>query len=99
MTAELDRNGVSYVNLKDSNDFDSVGTDNGDAKELLAAFKMYDLDKNGRISVRELHADPTMLSSANRRRRSLCLVKKLSSTSSARHTFAGRQRGNEGLPF
>lgn len=51
--AEVDRNGDGYIDLKEFGEFHTPA---GDAKELREAFEMYDMDKNGLISVKELHA-------------------------------------------
>ncbi|GAU44508.1 hypothetical protein TSUD_122780 [Trifolium subterraneum] len=53
MMGELDRNGDGYIDLKEFGELHSGG---GDDKELREAFELYDLDKNGVISAKELHA-------------------------------------------
>lgn len=53
MMAELDQNGDGYIDLKE---FSELHKDGGDVTELREAFEMYDLDKNGLISAKELHA-------------------------------------------
>jgi calcium-binding protein CML len=53
MMEELDRNGDGYIDLKEFGELHNGG---GDTKELREAFEMYDLDKNGLISAKELHA-------------------------------------------
>ncbi|KAI9083120.1 hypothetical protein K1719_034853 [Acacia pycnantha] len=55
--AELDKNGNGYIDLKEFADFHQSGGDKlADSRELRDAFDLYDLDKNGLISVIELHA-------------------------------------------
>lgn len=55
--AEIDKNGDGYIDLKEFADFHhSRGQTLADSKELRDAFDLYDLDKNGLISVTELHA-------------------------------------------
>ncbi|KAJ7964505.1 Calcium-binding protein [Quillaja saponaria] len=63
MMSELDKNGDGYIDLKEFSEFHYGGSDsNGGSseqcvnKELRDAFDLYDLDKNGLISVNELHA-------------------------------------------
>ncbi|XP_014496288.1 calcium-binding protein CML24 [Vigna radiata var. radiata] len=55
MMAELDRNGDGYIDLKEFGEFHSGGG-GGDGRELREAFELYDLDKNGLISAKELHS-------------------------------------------
>ncbi|KAI9100195.1 hypothetical protein K1719_024413 [Acacia pycnantha] len=55
--AELDKNGDGYIDLKEFADFHQSGGEKlADSRELRDAFDLYDLDKNGLISVTELHA-------------------------------------------
>ncbi|KAJ4974346.1 hypothetical protein NE237_007520 [Protea cynaroides] len=60
MMTEIDTDGDGYIDLKEFADFHR-GSNNGGAntkdglRELKDAFDMYDRDKNGLISVRELH--------------------------------------------
>jgi len=54
MMAEVDQNGDGYIDLKEFGQIHTGG--GGDATELREAFEMYDLDKNGLISAKELHA-------------------------------------------
>ncbi|XP_043693982.1 probable calcium-binding protein CML18 [Telopea speciosissima] len=60
MMAEIDTDGDGFIDLKEFADFHRGGK-NGDSntaggmKELKDAFNMYDRDKNGLISVTELH--------------------------------------------
>ncbi|XP_057433654.1 calcium-binding protein CML24-like [Lotus japonicus] len=55
MMAELDRNGDGHIDLKEFGEFHRGGG-GGDSKEIREAFEMYDLDKNGLISAKELHS-------------------------------------------
>ncbi|KAL6993958.1 hypothetical protein U1Q18_012067 [Sarracenia purpurea var. burkii] len=56
--SEIDTDGDGFINLKEFTDFHRKGTDGdvGNSKELRDAFDLYDRDKNGLISARELHA-------------------------------------------
>ena len=60
MMTEIDTDGDGFIDLKEFADFHRGGS-NGDGsvgdgyKELRDAFEMYDKDKNGLISVTELH--------------------------------------------
>ncbi|KAL5570813.1 hypothetical protein UlMin_023610 [Ulmus minor] len=53
--SEIDKDGDGYIDLQEFAEFHRGGSD-GDNKELRDAFDLYDLDKNGLISVKELHA-------------------------------------------
>ncbi|XP_008809156.2 probable calcium-binding protein CML18 [Phoenix dactylifera] len=54
--AELDSDGDGFVDLNDFAAFHSgLGDVAGGERELRGFFAMFDLDKNGRISVEELH--------------------------------------------
>lgn len=53
MMAEVNQNNYGYFDLKE---FGEIRTDGGDALELWEAFEMYNLEKNGPISAKELHA-------------------------------------------
>ncbi|KAG9143958.1 hypothetical protein Leryth_021633 [Lithospermum erythrorhizon] len=50
--AELDVNGDGSIDLKEFEAFQAGGND----KEMKEAFDLYDKDKNGKISVSELHS-------------------------------------------
>lgn len=52
--AELDKDGDGFIDIAEFADF-YCGSP-GSTKELKDAFDMYDLDKNGLISAKELHA-------------------------------------------
>ncbi|GMH04356.1 hypothetical protein Nepgr_006195 [Nepenthes gracilis] len=60
MMSEMDKDGDGYIDLYEFADFHkrSGGGDgaNGNTEELRDAFAMYDKDKNGLISARELHS-------------------------------------------
>lgn len=53
MMAEIDADGDGFIDLKEFAAFHGGGA--GDGKELRDAFDMYDQDKDGLISVSELH--------------------------------------------
>ncbi|KAL6993842.1 hypothetical protein U1Q18_011955, partial [Sarracenia purpurea var. burkii] len=55
--SELDTYGDGFIDLKEFTDFHRKGTigDVGKSQEFCDAFDMYDRDKNGLISARELH--------------------------------------------
>lgn len=58
--AEIDKDGDGYIDLNEFADFHRCNpegsTGGGGDKELRDAFELYDKDKNGVISARELHA-------------------------------------------
>lgn len=57
--AEIDADGDGYIDFDEFVKFHSGGSENDGAaneKELRDAFDLYDLDKNGVISARELHS-------------------------------------------
>ncbi|KAE8673157.1 Calcium-binding protein CML24 [Hibiscus syriacus] len=60
MMSEMDKDGDGYVDLDEFIAFQRTNVDGDDGqcgnKELKDAFDMYDLDKNGLISAKELHA-------------------------------------------
>ncbi|CAK9172126.1 unnamed protein product [Ilex paraguariensis] len=54
---EIDTDGDGFIDLKEFTEFHSAGSDSdGNNKELRDAFDLYDKDKNGFISVTELHS-------------------------------------------
>lgn len=56
MMEELDQNGDGFIDLKEFADFHcNNDAGNDDSKELRDAFDLYDVDKNGLISAKELH--------------------------------------------
>ncbi|GAB4832412.1 hypothetical protein Ancab_006429 [Ancistrocladus abbreviatus] len=59
MMSEMDKDGNGYIDLNEFADFykqsDDSGSSSGRNRELREAFDMYDKDKNGLISARELH--------------------------------------------
>ncbi|KAG5064284.1 hypothetical protein JHK85_005467 [Glycine max] len=56
MMEELDQNGDGFIDLKEFADFHcNGGAGKDDSKELRDAFDLYDVDKNGLISAKELH--------------------------------------------
>ncbi|KAL1824157.1 hypothetical protein ACET3Z_010935 [Daucus carota] len=55
--SEIDTDGDGVIDLKEFSDFHLGGSDDAaNLKDLRDAFDLYDLDKNGLISVSELHA-------------------------------------------
>ncbi|GFY93695.1 calcium-binding EF-hand family protein [Actinidia rufa] len=56
--AEIDKDGDGSIDLNEFAEFHRRGAADGDtdSKELREAFDLYDRDKNGLISARELHA-------------------------------------------
>ena len=55
MMEELDKNGDGFIDLKEFADFHCNDVGNDESKELRDAFDLYDVDKNGLITAKELH--------------------------------------------
>lgn len=60
MLLEIDRDGDGFIDLNEFAEFFTRGPGSGggdeEQRELKEAFDIYDLDKSGRISAKELHA-------------------------------------------
>ncbi|KAA0053141.1 hypothetical protein IC582_013665 [Cucumis melo] len=52
--SEIDKDGDGFIDLDEFTDFTSSST--GGNKDLQDAFDLYDIDKNGLISAKELHS-------------------------------------------
>lgn len=52
MMEKVNQNDYGYFDMKE---FGEIHTDGGDALEIQEAFEMYNLEKNGPISAKELH--------------------------------------------